>query len=124
MSESNIVRFLAACAEHAPLDKELAAAERTAEAWVAVGAKAGFDFTADELHRLVENQSGRSVAREDVVPSLLAAATGLLSDRDLDRVGGGAGGDLGSWSKADGLDVTWSSSAMGSVLSGRRHGES
>ena len=124
MSESNIVRFLAACAENAPLDKDLAAAERTAEAWVTVGAKVGFDFTAEELHRLVETQSGRSVSREDVIPSLLAATTGLLSERDLDRVGGGAGGDLGSWSKAEGLDVTWSSAALSTVLSGQRLGGS
>jgi predicted ribosomally synthesized peptide with nif11-like leader len=116
MAEGNILRFLAACAEHATLDQELAAAERTADAWVAIGKKAGFEFTADELHRLVESRSGRRVSREDVVPTLLAAATGLLSDQELDRVGGGAGGDLGSWSKADGLDVTWSSAALSTML--------
>jgi predicted ribosomally synthesized peptide with nif11-like leader len=124
MPEDDILRFLAACAENAALDKELAAAERTADAWVAVGKKAGFDFTAEELHRLAEHRSGRSVSREDVVPSLLAAATGLLSDHDLERVAGGAGSDLGSWSKAEGLDVSWSSAGLSTGLSGRRPGGS
>jgi predicted ribosomally synthesized peptide with nif11-like leader len=124
MADGNVVRFLAACAHDAALDQELAAADRTADAWVAVGRKAGFDFTADDLHRLAERQSGRSVSREDVVPALIAAATGLLSDRDLDRVAGGAGSDLGSWSKADGLDVTWSSAALSTALSRQRPGGS
>jgi len=87
------------------------------DAWVALGARAGFDFSAGELHRLAEELSGRTLPATEAIAALLGAKQGSLSESELENVSGG-----GSWSKVDGLGVSWDVVELNATLSRYRSG--
>jgi hypothetical protein len=113
MSRQNIARFVAACADNPTLKRELIADAPTLDAWVAHGARAGFDFSVGELHQLAEELTGQTLAAAEAIPALLGAGARPLSESELDRVSAG----LGSWSKADGLAVSWDVAELNATLS-------
>ena len=117
MPRDNITHFIAACADDSALERRLAEAERSPRAWAELATEVGFDFTAEELHALVEKLIRAELRPADVIPSLLAAtAAGGLADSDLENVTGGTSHDLGSWAKSEGLDVKFSAADMNTLL--------
>lgn len=118
MSRENIARFVAACADTPTLKGELIAAAPTLDAWVALGGRAGFDFSAGELHQVAEEVSGQTLAAAEAIPALLGAEPRSLSESELESVSGG----LGSWSKADGLAVSWDVAELNATLARYRSG--
>jgi hypothetical protein len=94
MSRENVVFFSQAINRIPDLNKRIAEADRTVDAWVKVAHDAGFEFTPEEFASVVGETLGRKVTTDNAVSEYLAAQYDLgaieLSQRALDKIVGGA----------------------------------
>lgn len=91
MSKKNVAEFIKKISESPDLNKKVVAAERTPEAWVALGKGAGLEYSAQDVVTVLSELSGRKLSAKDAVSSFIGGKGGELSEGQLSGVTGGAG---------------------------------
>lgn len=121
MSKKNVALFIENLAKQKDLNDKVAKAQPTVNAWSHVANAAGFKFSDEDLHAVLQKVLDRAVPAETIIPEFLAAQSELdmaqldmvaggvsssgggsvvsVSPRTLQKTAsiGGAGGDAGAW---------------------------
>lgn len=120
MSKKNVALFIENLAKQKDLNEKVAKAQPTINAWSHVANGAGFKFSDEDLHSVLQKVLDRAVPAEQIIPEFLAAQSELdmaqldmvaggvssaqtsslsVSPRTLQKAAaiGGAGGDVGAW---------------------------
>jgi hypothetical protein len=88
MAKKDVALFIESVSKQASLSQELSQAGPTLGAWTRVAEKAGFGFSEDDLHAVLERLLDRKVPGDAVVSEFLSAQSELDTEQ-LDQVVGG-----------------------------------
>src|SRR5438552_17008176 len=72
VSKENVVLFMKAANNKPELNERLAKTDKTRD-WVSIAKDAGFEFTADEFHSVIEETIRKKINEENAVDEYLSA---------------------------------------------------
>jgi hypothetical protein len=80
MAKDQVIGFLHDLVGDPKLNRQVSREQRDGQAWAELARQSGYEFSVDELKDVSEEISQRSLAEDEVVPSLLESLTAGADD--------------------------------------------